>query len=234
MKGTPLEKYIGAGQAKNLFFRVPSSGGKLKNRLFLVCALVETNVDNKALSARLGIKPSAPLRLAPDDIFDSLLQIPKGSVNPFVMAQATCNEITLILDKKFKTCERLLFHPMQNDYTTSFAPDQLDVFLEKAAPSRYVYVDLASSEPIELASESAAAPPGAKAPASSVPKAVETKAVAGPTAAATTVKSGPSCRDGKGLEAAAADASSWPAASLGHELHWHFKADRLIRSLRAF
>merc|ERR1719262_780341 len=86
IRGTAFERYIGNGQAKNLFFKVPSGGGPLKNRLFLVCALVETTVDNKALSERLGIKPSSPLRLAADDVFDSVLQVPKGSVNPFIMA----------------------------------------------------------------------------------------------------------------------------------------------------
>merc|ERR1712117_461610 len=89
IRGTKFEKFIGNGQAKNLFFKVPSGGGPLKNQLFLVCALVETHVDNKELSARLGIKPSAPLRFADDSLFDNVLQIPKGSVNPFVMAQTS-------------------------------------------------------------------------------------------------------------------------------------------------
>merc|ERR1711879_885381 len=125
-------------------------GGPLKNRLFLVCALVETDVDNKLLSARLGIKTSAPLRLAADDLFTDVLQIPKGSVNPFVMTQPSCNEVTLLLDKKFLQCERLLFHPMQSDFTTALAPDQLTAFLEHVAPSRFLYVDLASKESIKL------------------------------------------------------------------------------------
>merc|ERR1719262_1078409 len=101
IKGTKFEKFIGNGQAKNLFFKVPSGGGPLKGRLFLVCALVETPVDNKVLSGRLGIKPSAPLRFAADDVFENVLQIPQGSVNPFVMAQDSCKEVTLLLDQKF-------------------------------------------------------------------------------------------------------------------------------------
>eukprot|EP00927_Polykrikos_kofoidii_P050931 TRINITY_DN44765_c0_g1_i1.p1 TRINITY_DN44765_c0_g1~~TRINITY_DN44765_c0_g1_i1.p1 ORF type:complete len:281 (-),score=47.32 TRINITY_DN44765_c0_g1_i1:79-921(-) len=165
IKGTAFEKYVGNGQAKNLFFRVPSGGGKLKNRLFLVCALVETVVDNKALSSRLGIKPSAPLRFAPDDIFENVLQIPLGSVNPFVMAQSTCNEVTLLLDEKFLACDRLLFHPMQSDFTTALTPAQLTAFLEQAAPARYLYVDLGSSEPIKIPESSAATVAGTAAAA---------------------------------------------------------------------
>jgi len=150
LKGTPFEKFTSKGQAKNLFFKVPSGGGPLKNRLFLVCALVDTVVDNKVLSARLGIKASAPLRLAADDVFDAVLQLPKGSVNPFAMAQSSCNEVTLLLDDQFLQSERLLFHPMQNDFTTALAPEQLKVFLERAAPSRYAFVDLASDAPLQL------------------------------------------------------------------------------------
>lgn len=150
LKGTAFEKFIGKGQAKNLFFKVPSGGGVLKNRLFLVCALVETEVDNKALSGRLGIKQSAPLRFASDDIFDDVLQIPKGSVNPFVLAQQSCSEVFLLLDKKFQTCEGLLFHPMQSDFTTCLTPKQLDTFLERAAPNRFTYIDLSSSDKIDV------------------------------------------------------------------------------------
>ena len=52
-----------------------------------------------------------------EDIFDDVLQIPKGtlslvlsllfggSVNPFVMAQSSCSDVFLILDKEFQNCE---------------------------------------------------------------------------------------------------------------------------------
>lgn len=151
LSGTAFEKYIGNGQAKNLFFKVPSGGGPLKNQLFLVCALVETNVDNKVLSGRLGIKPSAPLRLAADEVFDNVLKIPKGSVNPFVMAQESCSDVTLLLDKKFLQCERLLFHPMQSDYTTALAHEDLTAFLERTGV-RFAYVDLEAVDKLDLPS----------------------------------------------------------------------------------
>eukprot|EP00931_Biecheleriopsis_adriatica_P118442 TRINITY_DN93853_c0_g1_i1.p1 TRINITY_DN93853_c0_g1~~TRINITY_DN93853_c0_g1_i1.p1 ORF type:complete len:431 (-),score=86.93 TRINITY_DN93853_c0_g1_i1:198-1469(-) len=179
IKGTAFEKFIGKGQAKNLFFKVPSGGGPLKNRLFLVCALVETAVDNKILSSRLGIKPSAPLRFAADEIFTDVLQIPKGSVNPFVMAQASCDDVVLLLDKNFLECDRLLFHPMQSDFTTALAPDQLTAFLERVSPSRFMYVDLTSNEKISLPeSGSSASPSSAKktAPAANAKKAEQPKA----------------------------------------------------------
>lgn len=65
-----LESFV---QAKNLFFKVPSKGGPLKDKMFLVCASVDTEVDNKKLSARMGVKASAPLRLASEELFDQVL-----------------------------------------------------------------------------------------------------------------------------------------------------------------
>jgi len=168
IKGTAFERFIGKGQAKNLFFKVPSSGGPLKNRLFLICALVETDVDNKQVSTRLGIKASAPLRLAADEIFEQVLQVPKGSVTPFVMANSSANEVTLLLDDRFQSCEKLLFHPMQSDFTTALAPDQLSAFLDQCCAGRWAYVNFESSAPISLPTGGAKAaekPPAKSAPA---------------------------------------------------------------------
>lgn len=169
IRGTAFEKYIGKGQAKNLFLKVPSGGGPLKNRLFLVCALVETVVEPKTLSSRLGIKASAPLRLAPDDIYDKTLQIPKGSVNPFVMAMSSTAEITLILDHNFKACDRLLFHPMQSDYSTALSAGELDKFLDNCCGGRYMYVNFSEKGTINAPDLAAApaAPKGAATPAPS-------------------------------------------------------------------
>lgn len=150
IKGTAFERFIGKGQAKNLFFKVPSAGGPLKNRLFLICALVETDVDNKQVSTRLGIKASAPLRLAAEELFEQVLQVPKGSVTPFVMANSSTHDVTLLLDDKFKRCEKLLFHPMQSDFTTALTPHELSTFLEHCCLGRWAYVDFESSAPISL------------------------------------------------------------------------------------
>jgi len=188
LKGSKFERFVGKGQAKNLFFKVPSGGGKLKNRLFLVCALVETAVDNKLLSARLGIKASAPLRLAGDDVFDKVLQVPKGSVTPFCLANPAADEVTLLLDQKFNACEKLLFHPMQSDFTTALAPDQLRSFLEKVAPTRHIYVDFATDAEIPLPEEGG----GSVAPAATEPKKdTKPKAEPKPKAAASTKEEKP-------------------------------------------
>lgn len=177
LKGTLLEGFIGKGQAKNLFLKVPSGGGKLKNRPFLICALVDTTVNPKDLSARLGVKASAPLRLADEKLFSEVLQVPQGSVTPFVMGNESAKDVTLLLDVRFAACERLLFHPMQNDWTTAVTPAGLDAFLKGCgASARVVHVDFGASGEIALPDE-----PGAK---DAAPAKADTKAPAKAPAAA--------------------------------------------------
>ena len=152
IKGTVLERFIGNSQTKHLVLQAPLGAGPLENRLFLVSALMETTVDHKMLSERMGLR----CFLTPVDeemtVFNTVLKINHfiGAVNPFVMAQASCSEVTLLLDKHFLTREMLLFHPMRIDYTTAISPTQLTAFLSMVAPGRFAYVDLASAEALQL------------------------------------------------------------------------------------
>lgn len=159
--------------------------------MFLVCAALDTDTEPKKLSARLGVKPSAPLRLAADDLFKNVLQLPAGSVNPFVLLNESAKDVTLLLDTKFRG-NSCLFHPMQNDYTTSISSTDLEKFLNEGAHAkgRWQYVDFASEEKIDLEEAAAAgsasaakkqAPPGGKKEAGG--KKDEKKEAAPPAAA---------------------------------------------------
>lgn len=150
LKGTHFEKFIKTGQVKNLFFKVPKRGGKLKNRLFLVSALVQTSIDNKVLSQRLGVKTTSPLRLARKDVVKSTLKVPVGSVTPLALSAPSSRDVFVLLDQKFHKSERLLLHPMRSDYTTAITPKTLEAFLKRFAANRFIYVDFASKEPVSL------------------------------------------------------------------------------------
>jgi len=151
------------GQAKNLFFKVPSSGGKMKNRLFLITALIDTKVDPKVVSTRLGIKASAALRFANENIFAETLQVPLGSVTPFCMANETAKEIVMLIDQKFKECSQLIFHPMKNDASSILTPNQFQIFIDATCADRVRWVDFSSEEAIEVpeVGDAAAAPAAA-------------------------------------------------------------------------
>jgi len=60
-----------------------------------------------------------------------VLAIPRGSVNPFVMANSSAKDVTLLLDTGFQnnTC---LFHPMTNEKTTSISSADLNAFFKDA------------------------------------------------------------------------------------------------------
>lgn len=160
------------GLAKNLFFKAPSGAGKMKNRLFLVSALVDTEVNVKTLSTRLGLKASAPLRFANEKVFAETLQVPLGSVTPFCMANESANEIVMLLDEKFKSSPQLGFHPMTNEATTILNPDQFQVFLDETCSNRVRWVDFNSSDALDVPDVGTAEPavPAAKKEAKKEPK----------------------------------------------------------------
>jgi len=143
-----------------------------KDRLFLLCADVNTEIDIKKLSTRMGVKANAPMRLADEDVFQKVLQVSKGSVNPFVMANKYAkgsggkHGVYLLLDKcsfQGDPNSLLLFHPMRNDYTTSISCADLQKFLdETSGRNSYQFVDLNADEAIslEVQSDSGAELPG--------------------------------------------------------------------------
>jgi Ala-tRNA(Pro) deacylase len=114
--------HLGGGQAKQLFLR--SKCGKQ----FLVSCLIDTEVDLKVLSERCGVAKSKPLRLTTYEVMTAVLKVSPGSVTPFAIINAD-SSVRLLLDARFKSCERLLFHPLTNDATTLISPDGLVAFL---------------------------------------------------------------------------------------------------------
>jgi Ala-tRNA(Pro) deacylase len=90
--------------------------------------LVDTEVDLKTLSERCGVAKSKPLRLTTYEVMSAVLKVAPGSVTPFAVIN-TDRSVRLLLDARFKDCERLLFHPLTNDATTLITPAGLVAFL---------------------------------------------------------------------------------------------------------
>lgn len=87
--------HLGGGQAKQLFLR--SKCGKT----FLVSCLVDTEVDLKTLSERVGVAKSKPLRLTSYEQMTEALKVSPGSVTPFAVINAE-RSVRLLLDARFK------------------------------------------------------------------------------------------------------------------------------------
>jgi len=132
--------HLGAGQAKQLFLR--GSGGEF----FLVSCLVDTEVDLKQLSTRLGFKASKPLRLSSYEVMSEQLGVLPGSVTPFALVNAGPG-VRLLLDARFKTQQKLLFHPLTNERTTVISCAGLVVFLTSLGRT-VEWVDFSDASPL--------------------------------------------------------------------------------------
>jgi len=160
------------GLCKNLFFKVPSAGGKMKNRLFFVAALNETQVDVKALTTRIGVKASAALRFTNEEVYSSCLQVPQGSATPFCFANDTMTEVVLLIDQKFREKSELLFHPMINTSTAVISPSDFEKFINETCADRTRWIDFSGTDEIDV--------PDVGASASAAPKKEEPKKKAEP------------------------------------------------------
>ncbi|XP_027331272.1 prolyl-tRNA synthetase associated domain-containing protein 1-like isoform X2 [Abrus precatorius] len=134
------EKYVGhlgGGLSKSLFLK------DKKQRFYLVSALVNTKVDIKVLSQRLGLGKGG-LRMAPAEALGEILQVPLGCVTPFAVVNESARDVSLLLDQGFKTQEFCFFHPLSNDMSISLNTNDLDKFL-KSIGRDPAYVDFEAS-----------------------------------------------------------------------------------------
>jgi len=114
--------HLGGALSKNLLLK------DKKHRLYVVSALVETKVDMKILSQRLGLGKGG-LRMAPEENLLQVLQVPLGCVTPFALINESASAVSLLLDKGFKSKQSCYFHPLTNDVTIALSSSNLDKFL---------------------------------------------------------------------------------------------------------
>ncbi|CAA7024493.1 unnamed protein product [Microthlaspi erraticum] len=130
-------KYVSSNEgalSKNLFLK------DKKNRYYIISAMVDTKVDMKVLSQRLGLGKGG-VRMAPEEALGELLQVSLGCVTPFAVVNESARDVSLLLDKNFKNQTRCIFHPLSNDVSISLNTSGLDKFL-KSIGRDPVYVDL--------------------------------------------------------------------------------------------
>ncbi|GJV40483.1 prolyl-tRNA synthetase associated domain-containing protein 1 [Tanacetum coccineum] len=135
-------KYVGdkkGGLSKNLFLK------DKKGRFYVVSALADTKIDLKVLQQRLGVGKG--LRMAPEEAFAEILQVPLGSVTPFALVNESARNVSLLLDQGFKTKECCFFHPLSNDTTISLNIQDVESFL-KSDGRLVAYVDLEANPPV--------------------------------------------------------------------------------------
>uniref|UniRef100_A0A0G4FJG8 proline--tRNA ligase n=1 Tax=Chromera velia CCMP2878 TaxID=1169474 RepID=A0A0G4FJG8_9ALVE len=137
---------LSGGLTKNLFLKDKKKG------FFLVTALHDSDTNMKALQQQLG---AANLRFADAEVMTGILKVEKGAVSPVAIMNDAENQVTLALDAKMKSCDRVLIHPLHNQATISIAFGDLMKCLS-AIGKEPVFLELG---------EAGAAPPAAAASA---------------------------------------------------------------------
>ena len=111
---------IAGGHCKNLFCKDE------KNVLWLIVALEDARIDLKAAPAKIDSKR---LTFAKPELLMEILGLEPGSVTPFGLINDKNASVNVILDQAMMAHERLNFHPLKNDATTTIAADDLLKFI---------------------------------------------------------------------------------------------------------
>jgi Ala-tRNA(Pro) deacylase len=115
-----LRGKIEGGHTKNLFLK------DKKDRLWLVVAPEDAEIDMKRLHTRLG---SARLSFGKPELLLETLGVVPGSVTPFGAANDAEGRVTVVLDAALMVHDLLNFHPLTNEATTTISRDDLIAFL---------------------------------------------------------------------------------------------------------
>lgn len=134
-------EHAGAALAKQLFLH----DKKNKERMFLVCAEVDQEVDLKALSKQLGVG-SGNLRGADADALYKYLGCRKGMVNYLAIVNDVEKKVKVLYDKKLYDSKWQSFHPMDNTASTCINADGVNKVKELAGrdDSTFEIVDFAA------------------------------------------------------------------------------------------
>jgi Ala-tRNA(Pro) deacylase len=121
---------IAGVHTKNLFVK------DRKGSFYLVVANESSAVRLKQLSRDIGAKGSLSF-CSPEELRDRLGVAP-GAVSPLALANDPEGSVTLVIERELLSVEILNCHPLDNQSTVSLSPNDLQLFLKSAAPSRQI------------------------------------------------------------------------------------------------
>jgi Ala-tRNA(Pro) deacylase len=116
-----LRGQVPGEHTKNLFLK------DKKDRLFLVVAPEEAEIDLKQLHHRIGA--SGRLSFGKPDLLMETLGVAPGSVTAFAPLNDAAGRVTVVLDESLATAETVNCHPLVNTATTTIAAKDLLAFL---------------------------------------------------------------------------------------------------------
>lgn len=138
-EGDAFKAGLPGGHTKNLFLK------DAKDRLWLISALGETQIDLKGLHPVIG---SARLSFGSAELMEETLGVTPGSVTAFALANDTDHRVTFILDAALAASDPVNFHPLTNTATTGVSQVDFRRFLT-ALGREPIIVDFADLKRID-------------------------------------------------------------------------------------
>lgn len=117
-----LRGRIAGAHTKNLFLK------DKKGALFLIVAREDAVIDLKRVHDIIGA--SGRVSFGKPDLLMETLGVPPGSVTPFAVINDAARRVTVVIDSDLMAHERVNFHPLENNATTTIARDDFLHFLE--------------------------------------------------------------------------------------------------------
>jgi len=117
-----LRGEIAGAHTKNLFLE------DRKDRLYLVVAKEDAEIDLKHLHRRIGA--TGRLSFGKAEVLRATLGVEPGSVTPFAAINDREGRVAIVLDRALLAYDSLNFHPLVNTRTTRIAAADLLRFLE--------------------------------------------------------------------------------------------------------
>lgn len=115
-----LRGEIPGGHCKSLFLKDE------KDAIWLCVCLEDARVDLKTLPSKIGSKR---LSFGKPGLLMEILGVEPGSVTPFGLINDKSVRTTVVLDELMMKQERLNYHPLKNDATTTIASAHLITFI---------------------------------------------------------------------------------------------------------
>ena len=132
-----LRGVLPGAHVKNLFLK------DKKSRLFLISAVEDTRIDLKKVHELIG--GSGRVSFGSGDLLLEVLGVEPGSVTPFAAINDTLGRVTVVLDERLMTHDRINVHPLVNTMTTGVGREALLAFLRHTGHEPLV-IALASPE----------------------------------------------------------------------------------------
>lgn len=142
---------------------------KKKDRMWLVSAGNDTNINMKALEKHLKCA-NGSLRGADPESLDKYLGCVKGMVNYFASVNDAQKQVTVIVDKVLMEAKYASFHPMDNTASTAIKPEAITKIKDLCGRDDETFIVMDFVELDGGAASTVPAPKEAKAPKEKKPK----------------------------------------------------------------